>query len=552
MSHVSSAPTSVGDSIAHVSPTLRVLGYGRLKPVAAAIDQAAARTRAPAATPAVGAAGAAAAAQRCAILLDPPALAVAWALQSGAAKGIGPAIAQWLEAAQECLRRWSQAPSLVALLDGSRADAGGLAAAVAQWDGHPIEIDSTVASPPPVDAALLHLAHRACAATPNVGGVLWSLADAALVFANAAPDLPTKGPAMEGKAGFAVPSRPQPVSELERVRRGLLHAQLELETVYGRLFAAADEVRARSVTSGRAVRAAHVRLAPLEGSGAALQFEAGDLQIEGSRRLPRLRAELHLVDGEPELRLYATGSVPEILHVWRSDGGSGGRSFMRLRPAGTEDRLRLQLLGAADWQMVVAIVTLLCREVERAGSEAPTVWHVLASRLRQQLGAIPARFRYDGLRVGSDGPSSDTLSLCFDGAAYGNLSLGEVRLRWSRSSLDWMLNEGATELPLTAWPIDPAGKPAPSWSIPVFGAARDLEPQWQGMEEVDRAVLLAVLDALPACANVASEELVARRGGREALAASAAALLRNVRRSLVAGQVKARLRRVRGLGWLMR
>jgi hypothetical protein len=268
--------------------------------------------------------------------------------------------------------------------------------------------------------------------------------------------------------------------------------------------------------------------------------------------VPRLRAELHLIGGDPEFRLFGTSSDLEILGAWNCDGTSGGRPYMRFRTADAEGRRRLEMLGSGDWQLMVAVVSLLHLEVDRLGGAAPQTWRVAAARLRRQVGSIPARFRYDSLRVSAAETSPDAVDLCFQGAGFGALPLQRVQLRWSGNSLDWRLNSGEAELPLTVWPIDDAGVPGPSWAVPV---GRDLGRRahaetWQAMPHEDRELVLAVLDALPAVAAVASDEVARRRGGREAMAASAAALLRGAHLSLNVGRIRGRLRRVRGLGWL--
>lgn len=555
MSQVSSVPVEMGDATEFFAPRLRVLGHPRLRKMAAAIEEAAARVERPEANSEAKRPDATPA---CVILLDEPAFAAAWALQRGVASGIQAALGQWLEFARTSVRMWQEAPSRVLLLDGFGHDTSELLGTMRRWDATFEGLPLTHEAERLVEPTLLGLARRACRNTIEVEEVLADLAAAGLRFETVAdpvtaPHDPEQGVALVGRES-ADDGR-----ELEaaRLRKCLDDTQRELEAVYVKLLQASDELNARSLTGGATpVRASYVRVwACADGADAtSLQVDLRELVIGQMPVLPRLRMELHLVGGDPELHLFGTGADREVLSAWQCDGTSAGRPFMRLRPSGEEGRRRLQLLGAADWQAVVALTALLQKEVERLRDEAPFAWRLSAARLGRQMAAIPARFRYDALDVTAGGPASDVLHLCFRGASFGRLALQDVRLRWGAACLDWLLNAGATELPLTAWPVDAAGVPAPSWTVPVGRGlgARAHAPAWLALLDEDRDLVLAVLDALPASAVVSSDELAGRHGGREAMSASASTLLRQAHASLRLGRTQARLRRVRGLGWLLR
>jgi hypothetical protein len=97
--------------------------------------------------------------------------------------------------------------------------------------------------------------------------------------------------------------------------------------------------------------------------------------------------------------------------------------------------------------------------------------------------------------------------------------------------------------------------PAARWALPVGGADLsdpDKQVAWRALADDDRALVLAVLDALPAVAGCVTDAQAERQGGRAALSAAAAQPLREALRLLSQDRQRLRLARIPGLRWLRR
>jgi hypothetical protein len=490
------------------------------------------------------------------ILLDAPDAASAQMLQDGEVDDVQMALLSWAADATSALQRWRAAPDQVLLAEGLASTA---LAAIWRWRPDlrataPKDAPQDSETSPEVDPALVALAGRTCRRQPGLATLTADLAAAGLVFTDRS--LRSDGVALvdeEGAETFWSVGN----GDTATLQQCLSDTQLELEATHLRLHDAMSELAARSLTSGSNVRPIDARLQwddPTTPEAMVL-VTVRELEIVGLRRLPRVRAALRLERGEPELRLFAAGSDPEVLSAWHPDGTASGLAYMRFRPADEEARQRLQRLGSADWQTVSVFIALMQRETDRVGDLLPRPWRVAMARLRRQIAVLPPRFRYDALRIvdGSDGDRR--LALHFDGASFGSARLGPVHLDWTDKKLCWILEDDGVDLPLASWPLDGDGMPAARWALPVGGADLsdpDKQVAWRALADDDRALVLAVLDALPAVAGCVTDAQAERQGGRAALSAAAAQPLREALRLLSQDRQRLRLARIPGLRWLRR
>lgn len=482
---------------------------------------------------------------RTVVLLEPPALSVARQMTQGVAPGM--AIERWKLQAGEALEAVHDHPADVLLCDAaSHAEA----ARIAAWDARLADLTGFAAAPDatalrPPEPALLHAADRLCRTHLAVNDMLQRLALVGMLFE--APALPAP-PAADAAPAAAVSTTPPPAAgddPVELLRRCLADAQQELEATYLRLRELQSESRGGVAAGRRALRVGHVRVQDIGAD--AMRLALRQFELVGLRLLPRVDLALVLVDGQPALRLYAAGTEPEVLGAWHSDGHEDGRAYMQFVPGRPEDRRRLQFLGAADWNVVAGTVVLLRRELATVGAAMPDHLRLACTRLARQVMELPPRFRYDALHVE---PSADGLLLRFDGASFGGTDLGDTRVLWSGSRVTWQRNPKAEDLPLAGWPVDRGGQPADRWTLPVSAplSGRERERAWAELTEHDRALVLAVLDAMPAAAQRVNDQTAAAHGGREQMAAAAGELLREGRRALARHQRRERLTRLPFVG----
>jgi hypothetical protein len=181
---------------------------------------------------------------------------------------------------------------------------------------------------------------------------------------------------------------------------------------------------------------------------------------------------------------------------------------MLLVPGDSLGRQRLERLGARDWQTVLGLARLLQATVEQAGASLAAHWPVVASRLLVQLQSLRPRLRYDQLDVELDTEHQDQspqLTLRLEGLSYGERTLNPVQIRWrpraARHRLVWQLDgEGVSDAPLATWPTRSDGSLETELALPVgpgFGRLQRMR-WWATLPAVDRDLLLALLDALPA------------------------------------------------------
>ena len=275
----------------------------------------------------------------------------------------------------------------------------------------------------------------------------------------------------------------------------------------------------------------------------------------GAREIARL--EVRLLDhlGRPGIAVFSTRSN-EALAAWQATGDEAGQPFMAIIPSDPHGRLLLERMGTADWQLVNHLAHLVQRFLVGDGSHLGVRWQVAAARLCRHLIDMPPRLRYDRLqlsRVESEGGLQ--LDVLLGRASYGDRMLDQVQLRWQAvrhggnvdtPSLRWLLPEDPTNVPLAVWPMSDDGKLAGAFTVPVGSGseARQKRQQWVALSAVDRALVLAVLDALPGAAERTPESAMPGGANHRTLALEAASLHREGRRAVAWLQVRDVVRRV--------
>lgn len=285
-----------------------------------------------------------------------------------------------------------------------------------------------------------------------------------------------------------------------------------------------------------------------------LHFAVEDVR-SGARVVPRL--EVRLLDhlGRPGIAVFSTGSS-EALAAWQATGDEAGRPFMTLMPSDRQGRLLLERMGTADWQLVNHLAQSIQRFLGDEGSHLGMRWQVTAARLCRQLVDMPPRLRYDRMQIsrvdGEDGPQLD---LIFGRASFGDRLLDQVQLRWrafasggkaDTAPLRWLHTDDPTNVPLASWPVGDDGQFAAAFSLPVGRGsdATQKRQQWGALSTSDRALVLAVLDALPGAAERTPDSAMTVGADQGRLAREAVALHKDGRRAVAMLQVRGVLRRV--------
>lgn len=481
-------------------------------------------------------------------LLKSPVAHVANAIGRG--KPAMAAVDDWLSITHALLAMASASRTPVRLLDADRTTLRDALAALEQVlplpDDAP-DLDEPLPGSSAPDPALLHAAAGLCTTRHDVMQALDSLAGIGLRFpASDAATATAATPPATRTLHFqrdAIPATPE-----STLRACLADAQQELEDAYLGLRDLQSQIRSGLGAGSGGARAGHVR--PVAVTPTSLRLELRTIQFPGQRSLARLELHLLLADGQPVLRIFATGEAPEVIQAWRADGEDAGLEYMQFQPTRAEDRRRLQFLGAADWQVVAGLTALIARQVPDLGEAVTPAVALAARRLLRQLNELPPRFRYDALSVATDPDGTTTIR--FAAAGFGQIVLGDVALRWSGEGLRWCRDAAHDDAPLAGWPMDDAGVPAPDWRIPVAdgrtGAQR--REAWRELTDNDKAMVLAVLDALPGAARLAGESFKAPAARRDELARLAPAWLRQGQ-AAASGHVR-RLARLPIVGQLFR
>lgn len=370
--------------------------------------------------------------------------------------------------------------------------------------------------------------------------------------------------------GAGLPSEPQadaPGAELAALQAENAYLLLQLHQVQEEL---EDEHRRLGPRPAAAARAA-AQLLDLHDQGPhrhldlSVRLAAADTDADADAA-PKLRVRLLDHHGRPGLAMLAKQSGELPLAGWQPTGHEEGRGYMLLVPSDDQGRVRLQRLGASDWQRVLqaarSIRDLVCRDDWELGAH----WQATAARLCRQLADLPPRWRYDALDVGpAGGAGAPALELCFGNASYGERLLGDVRLRWqlapaaaagaSASALHWLRPERPQRLALGGWPVDEPGTLQPSFALPVGGNpdARARRRQWEQMPAADRELILAMLDALPGAADRAPADRLPAGSSPAALRLQAAEWHKAARRAVIGLRLRGTARSLLGKpGMLMR
>lgn len=280
------------------------------------------------------------------------------------------------------------------------------------------------------------------------------------------------------------------------------------------------------------------------GSHRHVDFRLLDASTPARRWPAGLDARLVLHRGRPGIALLSDGARSAPLAAWHAHGREGEREFMLFIPGDQGGRQALNSLGATDWSVLCDLAGLLLRGCAEAGLSS---WEMAAHQLCRQLSQGATRLRYDGLRVQA---GRDGLDVVFERVLYGATAFAALALRWHPAadggSLELCARAEDPVLPLSDWPFDDAGTPAPAWPVPVgrgqTGGAK--QAAWGALCAEDRELLLAILDAMPAVAQRAREadlpDVLRSRASIEA----ARALHRDARRSWLALRVRRTLSRL--------
>ncbi len=270
----------------------------------------------------------------------------------------------------------------------------------------------------------------------------------------------------------------------------------------------------------------------------------------GDAVLPHLAVRLIEHHGRPGLLLFCDDEGLPPLSDWSIDGTEAGRPYTSLVPSDGPGAARLSRLARADWVRVAALAAHLEAALRADPALAGGRWPGVAARLCRQLAALPARLRYDGIQVDA-GPATGLLDVQLIDCLFGAQVLPAITLRWQpgpAAGLQWLLPAGETAAPLAAWPLGDDGRPEAAFTLPVgpsWGGSVG-QQAWGRFSVHDRALLLGLLDALPAAAALVRPGDLADAGTAARLGASAADLHRQARRAVAAHELRRTLRSLVG------
>lgn len=270
------------------------------------------------------------------------------------------------------------------------------------------------------------------------------------------------------------------------------------------------------------------------------------------RTLPKVEARLVEHHGRPGVALFVADGHPTPLMAWQPTGREEGRDYLLLVPADAPAAQRLQSLGRGDWALLLQMVDATVGALHKVESGTAQRWQVVAERLRRQLAALPARLRYDRIDASPAADAPDAIDASLAPVSFGAREAAELRLRWwpraaGGGELELLLGADSATPPLAHWPVEPDGRWAPRWRLPLGQLAHhERERAWRTLSVDDRAMLLGVLDALPAVAQRASGESGAAVGNANELSAAAAQPLRTAQRALHGSRGRRVWRALRG------
>ena len=241
-----------------------------------------------------------------------------------------------------------------------------------------------------------------------------------------------------------------------------------------------------------------------------LPFTLTEVSID-EHAIPRL--ELRLVEhhGNPGLVLLDGPSPGAGLGHWQESGREEGRAYMLLVPADAPARHTLAGLGTHDWRLLEGVVAAIEQALDADEIADAVRWRSTARRLRAQLQETPNRLRYDDLGVSQDPRREGGLLITFRRALFAGRLHPSLTLRWRPGPGDGHADapllllgaaDAAQEPPLASWPVGEDGTVAAEWPLPLGTdeATPALRSRWHALPALDRELLFALLDALPAAA----------------------------------------------------
>jgi hypothetical protein len=251
------------------------------------------------------------------------------------------------------------------------------------------------------------------------------------------------------------------------------------------------------------------------------------------QEIDTLDARLVEHHGHPGLTLLDGPAPGAGLGAFAEHGRDGDRPYMLLVPTDAPARGALALLGTHDWLVVRGIVVALEQALAQRGDGDATRWRQVARRLQAELDDLPPRLRYDRLDVEPDPAAAGAFRVRFGHALFGARFLEQIALRWrpappaaGTAPLALLLPMAADENPpLAAWPPGEQGNWAAEWALPLGGTVEPAARRaaWRSLPAADHALVLALLDALPAAVHLLAAEGRLPAGlQRDALVASIA------------------------------
>lgn len=534
--------------------------------------------------------------------VDSPARAVAQWVASGTTGTASAVLPDWRESAQHLLKLVHREPGRCLLIETAEAAAApdALVRTVARWHSPLLDTRLTVDGMTQPDALCVALAQHLCSADTQYADLFDELHAATTVLGdNIGP------PAAERAAPDPSIHRYRALlaSEDEKAALAAQIAALRAEIEVAAQVAAQ---RAQSEALGRSSVVAEIEASREEnellllqlhrvqeqlehyylqhkawedtsdrfGWGSAPRYAQSAIHLLGQHdRPPHLhlhfavenvrsaareiaRLEVRLLDhlGRPGIAVFST-RPNEALAAWQATGDEAGRSFMALLPSDHHSRLLLERMGTADWQLVNHLAQAIRRYLDGEGSHLGVRWQVAAARLCRQLIDMPSRLRYDRLQLGRveiDG--GHQLEVVFGRASYADRLLDQVQLRWRAAGsggkadtapLHWLRPEDPTNVPLAAWPAGEDGLLAAVFTLPVGGGdARHKRQQWAALSAGDRALVLAVLDALPGAAERTPDSAMPGDANHATLVRAAHALHKEGRRAVAMMRLRDLVRRI--------
>ncbi len=249
-------------------------------------------------------------------------------------------------------------------------------------------------------------------------------------------------------------------------------------------------------------------------------------------------ATVRLVEhhGHPGLVLFADKGGSPLLAAWRQTGVEDGKPYLLLVPSDAACQAIFDAMGSDDWQLTLALIAAIERELLASPGAKHEAWISLARRLREQLLELPRRFRYSELTVQAlDGEASGGLALRFGRVHWGTRRASGLTVHWRPGKPDnaIALLRAAGRAPLLSWPADPEGRPPAQLTLPLGRQANpaDLQ-QWRRLPLSDREFIVAMLAAWPQAAADKAFAGLAGAPGAAGLSAAAESLRREAVRNL--------------------